>query len=297
MLQKLKKYKAINFIFVAVISLVLDVSGSYIIPKDSQKLLAQGGIQVRADQWLRVDQVSGYVVYRNYYNYTNRAAQVGDRLQVVSDEISTGPNSSAILSVDTAVGSIYVDENTTIKINSFRIAPDNGRITNLFVPRGRARLQIRKFTNRGSQLNIQTPAGISGVRGTRYTVTARPNGNMIITTLKGSVATTAQQRTEMVNSGFQNLTVVGEPPSPAVPIKDDASLSYVINKQTTGSGRSIVFVGYTNPFNTVKVDGLEQSLDRNGSFSIQIPAISNIKVNVKVETPLGKVQIYEIPIL
>jgi hypothetical protein len=59
----------------------------------------------------------------------------------------------------------------------------------------------------------------------------------------------------------------------------------------------VVFVGYTNPFNTVKVDGLEQSLDRSGKFSLQLPATSSLKVKVTVETAMGKIQDYEIPIL
>ena len=222
---------------------------------------------------------------------------MGDLLQSASDEISTGENSSAVLSVDTGVGVIYVSDNTTIQIRSLSIASNNGRVTNLFIPRGKARLQVRKFTNRGSQLNIQTPAGISGVRGTKYIVEAKPNGNMLITTFEGNVASTARNQTKMVKGGFQNLTVVGEPPSTPVPISNDASLKYVIDRQASGSGRSIIFSGYTNPFNTVRVDGLEQSLDRSGKFSLQFSAPSNLKVKVTVETSTGKIQIYEIPIL
>jgi hypothetical protein len=101
----------------------------------------------------------------------------------------------------------------------------------------------------------------------------------------------------MVPGGFQNLTVVGEPPSIAVPISNDPSLRYVINRQANGNGRSISLVGYTNLFNTVKVDGIEQSLDRSGKFSVQLPAPSSLKIQVKVETPQGRVQVYEIPIL
>jgi hypothetical protein len=275
----LQKRKELNLIFIACLGLLINVSATILLPQEQQKIEAQRAIQVRTDQWLKVEQMSGNVTYRNLYNYANRPARVGDRLQAASDEISTGANSSAVLSVDTGIGSIYVTENTTIQIRSFRVASDNGRITNLFVPRGKARLQIRKFTNRGSQLNIQTPAGISGVRGTKYIVNAKPNGNMVLTTITGIVATTAQNQTKLVNGGFQNLTVVGEPPSDAVPIRNDASLNYVINKKTAGSGRSIVLSGYTDPFNTVKVDGLEQSLDRSGRFSLQLPATSNLKVN------------------
>ncbi len=294
MIQKRKKS---SLIFIACLGILINISAAILTPQDQQKVEAQRAIQVRTDQWLKVEEVTGNVTYRNLYNYANRPARVGDRLQSASDEISTGANSSAVLSVDTGVGTISLTENTTIQIRSFLVAADNGRITNLFVPRGKARLQIRKFTNRGSQFNIQTPSGISGVRGTKYVVTARPNGNMIMTTFEGSVATTAQNQTKMVNGGFQNLTVLGEPPSTAIPISNDASLRYVINKQASGSGRFIVLSGYTNPFNTVKVDGLEQSLDRSGSFSIQLPAPSNLKVKVTVETSLGKVQVYEIPIL
>ena len=293
----LQKQKSLNLIFITYLGILINISGATLLPQDQQKVEAQRAIQVRTDQWLRVEEVSGNVTYRNLYNYANRPARVGDRLQSASDEISTGANSSAVLSVDTGVGSIYLAENTTIQIRSFLVSADNGRITNLFVPRGKARLQIRKFTNRGSQFNIQTPSGISGVRGTKYSVTSKANGNMIMTTFEGSVATTAQNQTKMVNGGFQNLTVVGEPPSNPVPISNDASLKYVTNRQTSGSGRSIVFYGYTNPFNTVRVDGLEQSLDRSGRFSLQLPATSSLKVKVTVETSLGKVQVYEIPIL
>lgn len=297
MLQKRPPHPKLNLIFIAFLGLCIDISGAILLPQSKQGVIAQNGIQVRTNQWLKVEKVSGNVTYRNLYNYENRPAQNGDRLQTPSDEISTGANGTAVLSVDTGVGSIYVSENTTIRINSFKIAADNGRITNLFVPRGKARLQIRKFTNRGSQLNIQTPAGISGVRGTRYIVQAKNSGDMVITTLQGSVATTAQNQTKMVNGGFQNLTVVGQPPSTPVPINNDASLKYVIDRRASGSGRSIVLIGYTNPFNTVKVEGKEQALDRSGKFYLQLPAPSSLKVTVTVETTTGKIQVYEIPIL
>ena len=297
MLQKYKNYKSKNLIFVICLGIFINTLGIILSPQDYQKVEAQKSIQVRTNQWLKVEKITGNVTYRNLYNYENRAAKVGDRLQAASDEISTGANGLALLSVDTGVGSIYVTENTTIKIVSFRTAADNGRITNLSIPRGKARLQIRKFTNRGSQFNIQTPSGISGVRGTSYYVSVKPNGNTVVTTFKGKVATTAQNQTKMVNGGFQNLTVVGQPPSTAVPIINDASLRYVIDRQASSSGRFILFVGYTNPFNTVKVDELEQSLDESGKFSLRFPATSSLKVKVTVKTSTGKIQIYEIPIL
>jgi hypothetical protein len=292
-----KKHINPNIFFFAFLMFMIDVSGISLLSQEHQKVEAQKDIQIRTDQWLKVEEVTGNVTYRNFYNYDNRPARVGDLLQITSDEISTGANSSAVLTVDTAVGSLYVAENTTIQIRSFQIASDNGRITNLFVPRGKVRLQIRKFTHRGSQINIQTPAGISGVRGTQYIALVKPTGDMLIATIEGSVATTAQDQTEIVNGGFQNITVVGEPPSTPIPFTDDASLRYIINRQVSGLSRSIVVSGYTSPSNTVKVDELEQSLDGNGEFSLKFPATSSLKVKVTVETPTGKIQVYEIRIL
>jgi hypothetical protein len=292
--KKTRKSKRNFFLF---IMLLIDVFGINLLSQDHQKVEAQKDIQIRTDQWLKVEEITGNVTYRNFYNYDNRPAKVGDRLQVTSDEISTGANGSAILTIDTAVGAIYVGENTTIQIRSFAIAADNGRITNLFVPRGKVRLQIRKFTHQGSQLNIQTPAGISGVRGTQYIVGVKPNGNMLITTIEGSVATTAQNQTELVNGGFQNITVVGEPPSAPIAFTDDASLRYIISRQVSGLSRSIVVSGYTSPSNTVKIDESEQPLDGNGEFSLKFSATSILKVTVTVETPTGKIKVYEIPIL
>ncbi len=286
-----------RIILTTCLGLLFDASLLFPMPQYQQRLEAQNSIQVQNDQWLKVEELSGDVQYRNLYNYANRPARVGDRLQVASDEISTGANGSAVLSIDTGVGSIYVEENTTIQIRSLQVASDNGRITNLFVPRGKARLQIRKFTNRGSQLNIQTPAGISGVRGTNFIVRARPNGDMLLTTIQGNVATSAQNQTKMVKGGFENLTVIGKPPSNPVPIANDASLKYILDRKTSGLGRFIFLIGYTNPFNIVKVDGIEQSLDKAGKFSLKLPVTSSLKVQITVETSTGKIQAYEIPIL
>jgi hypothetical protein len=300
MLKNCKIAKFLNPLLLIPFSFFVDFSQIIFLPPqllEQQTASAQKNIQVRTDQWLRVEQLRGNVNYRNLYNYTNRPARVGDRLQVASDEISTGPNSSVVLQVDTGIGLIYIEENTTIRLLSLKIAPDNGRIVNLFVPRGKARLQIRRFTNRGSQLNIQTPSGISGVRGTSYIVQSDPSGNTVLTTLSGSVATSSQNRTEIVNGGQQNRMMVGDPPSPPRPIDNDVSLRYTIERRVSGIERSIIFVGYTSPFNFVSVNGVEQSLDRAGRFTSKLPVTSSLKLQVIVRTTTGITKSYEVPVL
>ncbi len=293
--------KLLNLLLLTTLAVLVDNLGINFIPQriaqhqlESQ---AQKGIQVLTDQWLLVEKVSGNVTYRNLYNYASRPAKVGDRLQFTSDEIATGKNSTAQLKIDTAVGTIYLSENSTIRINSFRVTASQGRVTNLLISRGKARLQIRKFTNRSSQLNIQTPAGVSGVRGTDFAVLAKPSGNMVVSTYSGKVASSAQGRTELVRGGFENLTIVGNPPLPPVAIANNPNLQYTVTRNTSGFTRSIFLSAKTNPVNVVTVDGRAQFLDRNGSFAIEFPATTNLKVNVRVETPQGKVKNYIIPIL
>ncbi len=82
-----------------------------------------------------------------------------------------------------------------------------------------------------------------------------------------------------------------------MPINNDPNLRYSISKQSSNLDRFVILSGYTNPFNTVKVDELEQSLDRNGKFSLQLPAASSLNVKVTVENSTGKIQVYEIPLL
>ncbi len=110
MFKKCQNHINLNIIFTAFIWLCIDISGGVFLAQSHQKVEAQGEIQIRTEQWLKVEQVIGTVTYRNLYNYDNRPAKVGDRLQTTTDEISTGANGSAILSLDTGVGSIYVRE-------------------------------------------------------------------------------------------------------------------------------------------------------------------------------------------
>jgi hypothetical protein len=70
--QNRKQPKILNLSIVALAIAIL-------LP-DCQKIYAQSGIQVRTNQWLQVEQVTGNVTYRNLYNYANRRAKIGDRL-------------------------------------------------------------------------------------------------------------------------------------------------------------------------------------------------------------------------
>ncbi len=257
--------------------------------------LAQQSLQVRTERWLQVEQVSGNVMLRN----TNglRPAKKGDRLQLVGDEIQTDNNSKAVLVVDIGIGTIQVDENTTLRIHALQIAADNGRVTQIDVPRGRVRLQVRRFTNRGSQLDIFTPAGVSGVRGTQFGVGVQPNGKTSVATLKGKVITEAKSQSVLIGAGFQNFTLPGKSPSALMPLNNNPQLRYEVLKTVQGNTRKVWLSAQIDPTHAAKVNGILQNTDRYGRFSIPLFALSYLQIEVIITTPLGNKKVYAIKIL
>lgn len=253
--------------------------------------LAQQSIQVRVDRWLQVRQVTNEVTIEQ--NANRSGAKVGDRLQAVGDRITTGKNSAATLIVDTGMGVIELSEQTTLRVRSLAIAPDNGRITRLDVPTGNARLRVRRFTHKGSELEIQTPVGLSGVRGTVFGVVVQPNGKTGLAVLEGAVASSAQKQSVNVREGFQNFTLPGEPPSTPVRSTNNTSLQYEFEKKIERSVRKVRLIGRVDPVNSVVVDGTPQVTDREGRFITDLRLVpSYLRIQVVVTTPLGRQKTY-----
>lgn len=255
---------------------------------------APRSVTVRIERWLAMRQLWGQVTYQQ--GGISRSAKEGDRLQSVGDGVTTGKGSGASLEVDTGVGFIRVAESTQIKVRSLELAPDNGRTTFLEVPYGQVRLQLRRFDHRGSRLEIRTPAGVSAVRGTVFGMSVQPNGKTGLATLSGSVATTAQGKAVLVRGGFQNFTIPGESPSPPVPLRDNTELRYQLKQHIRAGIRYLILEGKVDPVKSVLVAGTPQSTDREGQFTVLLPAVSTQSLQVTVITPLGRQQLHELTI-
>lgn len=256
---------------------------------------AQRNVQVRVDRYLDLQSLSGSVAFQR--GDSSRTAEVGDRLQAVGDGLTTGQGAIARLAVDTGIGFLDVSENTQMRIRRMDVAADNGRITHLDVPQGQVRLEVRPFTHEGSELEIHTPAGVSSVRGTEFGVTVQPDGKMGVATLLGAVATLAQEETVEVPEGFQNLTIPGEPPSPAVPLRDDPELKSEIVRTIEGGNRRLRLEGQVDPVNLVLVEEEPQTIDEEGRFTLEFPPLRGTRVQITVITPLGTRQDYDLAIL
>lgn len=149
--------------------------------------LAQNNLQLRVNRYLEVRSVVGNVTYEN--KQASQPANIGRKLENIGDSISTGKNSRTILALDTGIAFVEVAENTKLQIKKLQTTSNNGKVTELLVTGGQVRLKVRPLNNRDSRLEINTPAGITGVRGTEFGVSVQPSGKTGVATLKGKVVT------------------------------------------------------------------------------------------------------------
>jgi hypothetical protein len=259
-------------------------------------------VQVRVDRWLAVQQVVGRVFYLGNVLYKSESgtqpAYAGMRLTSVGEGIQTGDRAKAVLGLDTGVGTIQVAERTDVRIQQLLTTPSGGRITRLRVNQGQIRLKVRQFTNPDSRLEIQTPAGVSGVRGTVFGVSVQPSGRMGVATLVGRAVAAAQGQEVIVEAGFQSLVIPGEPPQPPTRLTENLrlDLDYLVPFRVRQGDRQVRIAGRIDPVNLLVIAGVVQNTDRTGYFDVTVPLPNNRQINAVVTTPLGKEQVYELAV-
>ena len=267
------------------LSAALSVLSSLILvsPTDSRT------IQFRFKRWIDVQSVSGNVTLLNRNG--RESARVGQRLQSIGDGIVTGARSSATLNLDSGIGTLQVSENSQFTIQEIQ-NNDGGAQTKLNVSRGQVRLKLRTFTNPSSSLEIFTPAGVTGVRGTDFGVNILPSGKTGVATLQGKVAVAAQGKTVEIDRGFQSSVTPGNAPLPPVPLRDNASLDVQVLDQETNS--QVHLVAQTDDINIISIGKLVIEPNAEGILDIRIPMGINRSIEVRVTTPLGKKRNYQI---
>ncbi|MEL7223297.1 MAG: FecR family protein [Cyanobacteria bacterium P01_D01_bin.36] len=253
---------------------------------------------IRGDRWLTITELNGYVEILPFQG-SRRQARQGDRLSSVGDVLITGADASVRLEVDLATGFVSMAENSQLQIRTLSVTNTGARITQLFVLQGQVRLRIRPLTNPNTRIEIYTPAGVSGVRGTEFGVSVGPEGQTGVATLEGSVFSSAQGQTVMVEALQQSVIFPGEPPTPPAPLRDDPDLFIEVLEPLSGqqdeSGRTLVqVVGYTDLVNILEVDNKPQELSREGRFDVNVSLPENRRIPVTVTTPLGTNQQYEL---
>lgn len=246
------------------------------------------------ERWLEVRQTSGTVNY--YRGKIFQPAHVGMRLNKVGDGISTAARSQSILAVDTGIGFINVAERTMLRVLHMQKLADGGQVTRLAVTGGQAHLRIRKFTHSTSDLEIQTPAGWSAVRGTYFGVTVHPDGKTGVATREGKVETKAQGKAVEIQAGFQSLVIPGEAPTEPTLIPKQGSARLQLQRLAAVGEGTARIMGKIDPVNLLIIRDTPQVVDRTGQFDITVPMPQNRRISVVVITPLGERQAYELAV-
>lgn len=257
------------------------------------QIYAQRSISVRVQRWVLVEQLTGNVQYLTPSG--TRKANVGDRLTKVREGVRTGPNASSTLEVDTGIGTITLNEKTEVTVKKLDYAPDNGRITHLYVAQGQVNVNLRRFTHQGSELEIETPTGVSGVRGTEFGVLVQPDGTTGVSTRSGEVAVTAQARTVAVEAGYQTLMRPGLPPTTPTLLPTQPFFEYRVERFFHRGQRLALLIGRIDPINQVYIEDELQPLSSSGEFGYGIPHRQD-RITVIVLTPLGDETEYDIPL-
>lgn len=253
---------------------------------------AQQSLQVRVDRWLRITEMIGDVMYQS--RGTLEPADVGDRLQNVGDGLRTGIDSTAVLSIDTNIGTLTVAPDSILRIQQLTTTADGARLTRIQVTEGHAHLQVRRFTNPNSTLEIETPAGVAAVRGTQFGFNVDQNGLMSLATLDGGVWVEAQGNGVSVNPGFQTIVVPGSPPQQPQPIATELYLRpRVITR--TDNGNAVV-VAQVPPGTLVYVNGESYGVNLTDRVTLNVPMPSNQTLDITLQAPEGRQQTYHVAI-
>jgi hypothetical protein len=276
------------------------IAGLLLLPSLVQAAIAAPDIPLpngRYTRWLEVRTLQGNVSREQPPN-PPQMAKIGDRLERVGDRLATAPASEAGLALDDGIGFIKIAEDTILRVQEMRIDDKGGRITRLEVPKGTARLQIRRFTNPKSELTIESPAGIAGVRGTEFGVGITPSGRTSVATAQGSVATSAQGVTVLVDEGSYSVVVPGQPPTPpqsleSVNLRLGVQTLELANRNGALAAR---FIGRIHPVTSLSINGAIVDTDVAGRFDELVPLQSDRRFTAIVRSPVGEAQGYELTV-
>ena len=248
------------------------------------RLTAQAQVRSR---WLEIRRMSGQVTYQRS---SSRSASLGDRLQAPGHGVRTGRGASAVLALDDGVGVVNVAERTQLSVRRLETLSNGASVTVLAVPRGQARLNVRRFTNPSSRLELHTPSGVIAVRGTEFGVSASP-GKTQVGTLEGAVTVSAQGEAVQLIAGTATVILEGEPPLTPQALDRELRFSLI---QLYRQGEQLLIEGRVNPTNAVFLNGQELTVSLEGQIQATVTDAAANSVTLTIRNPLGEAQDYRL---
>jgi hypothetical protein len=182
-------------------------------------------------EWLRrepepvqVEAVSGEVSVQRA-NQSPRPLEL-DAALVSGDVLRTAPDGSVELRF--ADGSrIYLRGGSELRIERSERIPQTDEVrTRLHLPRGRSESGVRSMRKGAGRFEIDTPAAVTSVRGTRFRVSAEA-ARAWTEVLEGGVRVANDSGRVEVEPGMGTTAVAGRAPAPPVPLLSPPDLSSV----------------------------------------------------------------------
>jgi hypothetical protein len=257
--------------------------------------VADASLRFQVVRALAVSDVTGTVMVHLEGGKSSEAAYAGQRLEKVGDSIETQAGAKAVLILDTQAGTIELAPNTLLRIEHMTVSPKGGYQTQLFLERGQVKVKVKKFANPDSSLEIQTPAGVSGVRGTEFGLTVQPSGDTGIGTQEGKVLVTGQGQSVEIPAGYQTLLRLGRTPESVRALINRPQLK--LRWLTPTQAGAIRLAGQIDPINLLLVNQVAHPIDALGRFDLLLPIVRpRSPLYATVITPLGQQQRYELAI-
>ena len=251
----------------------------------------------RATRWLQVRELKGSVEARHGGGKWHDA-HLNDLLLFPGDGVTTEKSAEASLAFDDGIGSVRVFEDSQIRILTLTIDGEGGKITEIDVPQGTARFQIRRFNRPTSSLTIQSPAGIAGVRGTDFGVGITPRGRTAVATFEGAVEAKAQGIAVNIQDDTYSIVIPGEEPTPPDSLTGaDVDLgipnAVLVANAAVPTAR---ITGKVFPINLVYVNGEIIEIDVSGNFVVEAELDRDQEFLVEVRSPSGDAQAYKVQV-
>lgn len=245
--------------------------------------------QAYARRWLRIQRISGDVTT---LTGRRKPARVGEYLLAVGHGVITGPRSRAQLAIDDGIASVAVAQNTQVTIQQLSVSENGARVTILDVPQGQVRLQVRRFTNPNSRLELRTPSGVAAVRGTTFGICVNQYGQTNVATLEGQVEAQAQDVRVAVNSEMVSMIYPGAAPTSVRPLDRELAVDW---ENYEWRNDAFYLAGYTDAANLLWVNNEEVTVNRAGYFEQTVPFNRQRRVvSVMVQNAMGETRMHQV---
>lgn len=217
-----------------------------------------------------------------------KPATVGAELDA-GDRVMTAGDSNALL--EFADGSrMRLNAEGSVKLKSMRTLSSGAGDAELQLERGRTESTVTPAPGRGTRFLIETPSGVTSVRGTDFRVASEP-GAARTEVIGGRVAVDAAGQGVQVDAGFGTRVQAGAPPMPPVALLPPPDLSGVPARIDTlpvrigvaaVNGASAYRVQLATADSTLLLDVLSDAPDvalpeiPNGRYALRVRAVDGM---------------------